>query len=70
MFDKNNVKIKEGDNIFFLCGNYDWSGVCISVNENTETARFRVTRRETGVGMIETLNFIECNRYITILTNG
>lgn len=69
MLDRKNKKINVGNKVLFSL-NYDvWKGEVILLNEEKEVVTIQVTERETGVGMIERLNFIECNRYITIINN-
>lgn len=66
MIDTENQKLKEGDKVSFHIDRYFWKGEVIEINEAQEVATFLVTERETGVGMTERLNYIECQLYITI----
>ncbi len=67
MRDKSFNELKEGQTVHFGIRLNHWEGEVLEVNHEEEQILIRVTKRETGVGMVERMNHIECSRYIDIL---
>ena len=67
MEDKYSNEIKVGQNVHFSLKYDHWDGEVIKVDPKEEKVEMIVTRRATGVGLRETLNCIECSRYIVVL---
>ena len=67
MRDNSFKELKEMQKVYFGAGLNHWYGEVLEVNHQEEQVLIKVTKRETGVGMIERMNRIECSRYIYIL---
>ena len=67
MKDKNLQKLEVGQTVRFSLNLESWTGEVLSVDNQQEEATFEVTERETGVGLRERKNKVECARYITII---